>query len=385
MAVSVCVIVANIYYIQPLLADVAKEFHLTVTRAGLIAMLMQAGTAVGMLLFVPLGDTHERRALICRLVLCAAVSLMLVATARNAVWLGLAGVALGLCASTVHVIVPYAAHLAPPDQRGRVLGFVFSGVLCGVLLARTFSGYVGEHFGWRSVFWIAAAGMVVVCALIRWQLPPSQPELSMPWIALVRSSADLAKRFATLREAAAIGGLTFGAFSAFWTTLVFRLGTPPFHYGATVAGLFGLVGAAGALGAPIVGHFADRRGPRNAVLIALIVGVIAWLIMLFGGDILTGLIAGVVLLDLAVQAAHVANQTRIYGLDPDARSRLNMFYMVCYFIGGASGSYLGALAWRLYQWKGVCLLGLAMFVPGIYLVLRRQSPRRVSPMPGEAL
>ena len=372
MAISTGVIVANIYYIQPLLADVAHEFHLAVTTAGFIAMLMQIGTACGMLFFVPLGDSHERRSLVSTLVLCAGAALMLLATARNVWWLGVGALAVGTLAATVHVIVPYAAQLAPAAQRGRVLGFVFSGLLFGILLARTFSGYVGALWGWRSVFWIAAGAMVILAALIRTQLPASVPEIDLSWAGLIRSSVGLIRKHAGLREASLIGSLGFAAFSAFWTTLIFRLQSPPFHYGSTVAGLFGLVGAAGAAGAPIVGHLADKHGPRRAVLFALVTAATSFLIMGLGGDTIISLIAGVILLDLGVQAAHVANQTRIYALDASARSRLNMIYMICYFIGGATGSYCGALGWRLAGWWGVCGFGIAVLTPALGLILRRE-------------
>lgn len=371
MAISVGVIVGNIYYIQPLLAEMAREFHLSVPSAGAIAMLMQIGTAAGMLAFVPLGDTHERRKLVTMLLVAAAGSLVVFASARNVVWLAVGAMTIGLFGATVHVIVPYAAHLAPPAQRGKVLGFVFSGLLFGILLARTFSGYVGSWWGWRSVFWIAAGAMLLLAVLIRMQLPVSEPEVELPWIALVRSTVELVRRHAVLREAAFQGAVSFAAFSAFWTTLTFRLQSPPFHYGSTVAGLFGLVGAAGASGAPLVGRFADRNGPRRAVLIAMTTSVLALLVMGAGGSTLAGLVIGVVFLDLGVQAAHVANQTRIYALDHTARSRLNMFYMVSYFVGGATGSYLGALAWRHIGWWGVCGFGVIALLPGLWMATSR--------------
>lgn len=373
MAISTGLIVANIYYAQPLLADIARDLHFSVTTAGLIAMLCQIGTVAGMLLFVPLGDTHERRGLISKLLLGAAASLVAFAIAPNVIWLALAALAVGLFGATVHVIVPYAAHLAPDDQRGRVLGFVFSGLLMGILLARTFSGFVGGQFGWRVVFWIAAGAMLILGALIRSQLPPSDPDVQLTWRKLVGSSWGLVKTHAALRESALAGALGFAAFSAFWTTLVFRLGAPPFHYGSRVAGLFGLVGAAGALGAPVVGHVADRRGPRDTVMFALAVGALSFLVMGIWGATLTGLIAGVILLDLGVQSAHVSNQTRIYAIDPAARSRLNMVYMVCYFGGGAIGSYAGAHAWQLFGWWGVCGFGATALGSAVLLFARGRT------------
>jgi len=358
MAISVGVIVANIYYAQPLLADIARDFGLTVTQAGLIAMLSQAGTAAGMFLFVPLGDKFERRFLIILLLLGSSVSMGLVAAAPSALWLSLASFAVGATAATVHIIVPFAAHLAPPPQRGRTVGTVLGGLLFGILLARTFSGTMGALFGWRSVYGVGAGAMILLAVLVRAQLPESRPETSLSWPSLMRSCAHLVVRHATLRESALLGALFFCSFSAFWTTLVFFLHSA-YGYGSAVAGLFGLVGAAGAAGAPTIGHLADKHGPRRTILIALWLTLLSFIVMGTAGRTLPGLIAGVILMDLGVQAGHVSNQTRIYSIDPSARSRLNMVYMVCYFIGGGIGSYFGAVCWRVADWPGVCGFGAA--------------------------
>lgn len=359
MAVTVGVLVANIYYIQPLLADIARTFGLSVTDAGIVGMLSQVGTAVGMFLFVPLGDKFERRSLILMLLIGAFVSLLFVAFAPNAIWLGAASFAVGAFAANVHVVVPFAAHLAAPRQRGRVVGAVVAGILFGVLLARTFSGFVGALFGWRAVYEIAAGTMVILAVVVRAKLPVSRPDVLMTWLELMRSTLSLVRRHAVLRESALLGAMFFAAFSAFWTTLVFFLGGAAYHYSnaGSVAGLFGLVGAAGALGAPTVGHLADKHGPRFTIRIALWLALFSFLWMGATGSHLFGLIAGVVLMDLCVQSGHVSNQTRIYSIDPSARSRLNMVYMSCYFIGGGLGSYLGALAWHAAGWWGVCGFG----------------------------
>jgi len=362
MAASTGVIVANIYYIQPLLADIARAFGLTVTKVGLIAMLTQIGTSLGMLLFVPLGDTRERRSLITVLLIVATTGLVLMALARNAVWLALASFVVGMMGASVHLFVPFAAHLAPPRERGRVVGSIFSGILLGILLARTFSGSVGAHLGWRSVYGIAAAMMLCVAILVQFMLPRSKPAVELSYFSLLRSTIDLIRSHRELREAAFLGACLFCCFSAFWTTLIFLLETPPYHYGSQVAGLFGLVGAAGAAGAPLFGRLADKRGPRFAVGLALLAVLVSYVLLWITGRALPGLIAGVLLLDLGTQAGHIANQTRIYALAADARSRLNMFYMVCYFVGGALGSLFGAYAWRLRGWPGVCAFCLAVML-----------------------
>jgi predicted MFS family arabinose efflux permease len=341
------------YYIQPLLADIARNFSLTVVKIGFVATLAQIGTSFGMLFFVPLGDTKERRSLITILLMIATLALTAIATARNAPWLAVACFVLGMTGSSVHVFVPFAAHLAPPEQRGRVVGSVFSGILLGILLARTFSGSVGAHLGWRAVYGIAAGFMLTIAVLVQFLLPHSRPTLDLPYLSLLKSTLQLIRKYPALRESAFFGGALFSCFTAFWTTLVFFLEKPPYHYGSEAAGLFGLVGAAGAAAAPIVGRFTDKRGPRVAIGASLLSVLAAYALMWAFGTKLAGLVIGVLLMDMGVQAGHVANQTRIYGLEPEARSRLNMFYMVCYFAGGAVGTFFGAYAWRLAGWPGV--------------------------------
>jgi len=270
----------------------------------------------------------------------------------------------GVAGATVHVIVPFAAHLAPPAKRGAVVGSVLSGLLFGILLARTFSGLLGQWVGWRAVYWVAAGLMLILAALIRAQLPDSKPTLTMSWPNLVRSAGVLIREQPVLREASFLGGIFFCAFSAFWTTLVFFLQTPPYHYGSGVTGLFGLVGAAGALFAPFVGRLADRYGARRNVLAALLVTLASFAVMFFFGRNLIGLCLGVVLLDVGVQSGHISNQTRIYSLIPEARSRLNMVYMTSYFIAGALGSSAGTLLWQRFGWAGVCSLGGGLLILG---------------------
>jgi predicted MFS family arabinose efflux permease len=384
MAISTGLIVANIYYAQPLLAEIARQFNLSVTQAGALAMTSQIGTAFGMLLFVPLGDVRERRSLITVLLIASTISLLLFAVARNALWLTIASLAVGASASIVHVIVPFAAHLAPTRQRGRVLGVVMSGMLFGILLARTASGLIGAHFGWRVVYILAAILMALLTLSVRFFLPRSEPQVSLPYHALLRSVASLVRQHAGLRESALLGALLFAGFSAFWTTLVFLLATPPFHYGADVAGLFGLVGAAGALGAPLVGRLADRHGARTTLGIALLIVLASFLWLGLVGKSMIGLIVGVVFLDLGVQSGHVSNQTRIYAIAPEAKSRLNTFYMVSYFTGGALGSVLGAWSWRVAHWPGVCAFALAATILAL-LVYRLGRKHTVSAdLPGHA-
>src|SRR6516164_35344 len=364
LAFSTGCIVANISYVQPLLADIAHDFGLSVTQIGIVAMLAQVGTGLGMLFFVPLGDKYERRSLIATLLVVESIALGLVASAPvpNVIWLSLACFCVGAAAATVHVIVPLAAHLAPPKERGQIVGTVLSGLLMGVLLARTFSGITGAQYGWRTVYWFASALMLGLAVTIRISLEESEPEVSLKWSELMRSVWSLAREHATLREAALLACLLFMSFSTLWTTLVFLLRTAPYHYGTTAAGLFGLLGASSAAAAPIVGRMSDRHGPERSILIAIVATLSGYVLLLFLGRILAGLIAGIALIDVGVQSGHVANQSRIYSLAPEARSRVNTFYMVAFFVGGALGSYLGLLGFNSGGWTGFCAIPIGALI-----------------------
>jgi predicted MFS family arabinose efflux permease len=364
MAVTCGLTVANLYYCQPLLTEMGTSLG-SKLGAAYIPTYAQIGTMFGMGLFVPLGDMFERRRLI--VTVCCALSLMLMASAAapNLFWLSVASLCLGLTCIVPHLILPFAAQIAKPEQRGRVLGAVVSGLLIGILCARTFSGFFGAAFGWRSVYWASAVVMFALAMVLRKKLPESHPSSVFTYGQLLRSLGTLFKQFSALREAAFTGAMFFGAFSALWATLIFRLSTTPFHYGSRVAGLFGLVGAAGAAAAPVVGRMADKRGPRTTVKFSLLITATSFVVFWIFGGSMSGLIAGVILMDLGVQAGHVSNQTRIYALLPEARSRLNTVYMVSYFFGGAIGSAFGAYGWDHARWPGVCAVGLLMIIAGL--------------------
>jgi predicted MFS family arabinose efflux permease len=238
-----------------------------------------------------------------------------------------------------------------------VVGTVLSGLLLGILLARVVSGFVGDLLGWRAMYLIAAGAMITVAIALRYTLPYDRPEPGLRYRELARSIVHLALTQPVLREAAVIGGLLFGAFSSFWATLVFFLGTPPYHYGPRVAGTFGLAGAVGVLFAPWAGKLTDRKGPAFTITLAILISIGSYIVFDAAGYRVLGLVAGVILLDLGVQAGHVANQTRIYALVPEARSRLNTVYMVTFFLGGSLGSALGAYGWTHWRWNGVCAAG----------------------------
>jgi predicted MFS family arabinose efflux permease len=349
--------VANIYYCQPLLSDIGRSLGVSDSAIGYLPMWTQAGTALGMFAFVPLGDMFPRRRLIVIMSGATAATAAMMALAPNLTLVNVAGFAIGLTGIGSHLILPFAAKLAPAHRRGHVVGTILSGLLLGILLARTVSGFVGDLFGWRAMYWIAAASMFTLAITLRYGLPHDEPEPDLRYRELVRSVVHLAMTQPVLREAALIGGMLFGAFSSFWATLVFFLATPPYHYGPRVAGTFGVVGAVGVLFAPWAGRLTDRKGAGFTVRLAILTAIASYAVFDVAGRWIWALTAGVILLDVGVQAGHVANQTRIYALVPEARSRLNTVYMVTYFLGGALGSALGAYGWSRWGWNGVCAAG----------------------------
>jgi len=364
--------VANLYYNQPLLSDIARTFHATSRAAGIIATLTQAGYAVGMLLFVPLGDVVERRRLIVILLCCVTGALLLAASGPTLGVVAAASFAIGVTTVVPQLILPFAAGLSPPAMRGRVVGTVVSGLLVGILAGRAVAGVVTDLAGWRVMFVAAAAAMLSLALLLRAMLPVSPPAVTVSYGALVRSLGTLFRGEPVIRDAALLGALTFAAFSAFWTTLAFRLQAPPLHSGSAVAGAFGLIGLVGAAVAPIAGRRADRKRPRETIGLALLGNIAAWIVLLVVGHTLWGIAIGVLLLDAATQAAQVSNQARVYALPMEAHGRLNTIYMVCYFIGGSLGSAVAVLAWDAYGWNGVCAVALTCLglAYGVYFARR---------------
>jgi predicted MFS family arabinose efflux permease len=367
--------VANLYYNQPLLSDIARTFHASPRAVGAIATLTQAGYAVGMLLFVPLGDVVERRRLIVTLLCCVTGSLLLAAFGPTLGVVLLASFAIGVTTIVPQLILPFAAGLTPPAMRGRVVGQVVSGLLVGILAGRAVAGVVTDLAGWRTMYVAASVAMLALALLLRAMLPVAPAPAAVSYGTLVRSLGVLFRGEPIIRDAALLGALSFASFTAFWTTLAFRLQEPPLHSGSAIAGAFGLIGLVGAAVAPAAGRRADRRRPRETIGLALLGNIAAWIVLLVVGHTLWGIAVGVLLLDAATQAAQVSNQARVYALPMEAHSRLNTIYMVCYFVGGSVGSALAVLAWDAFRWRGVCAVALTSLALayGVYFT-RRDRP-----------
>lgn len=366
---------ANLYYNQPLLGDIGRELGASGSALGMVPTLTQVGYAAGMLFIVPLGDSLERRRVIVTMSALVTLALVGAALAPTLPLLVFASFVVGVTTVIPQLLIPFAAHLAPASQRGRVVGTVMSGLLIGILLSRTAAGFVGTHLGWRAMFWIAAGLMLALGGVLRFVLPAQPPMAELPYPALLRSLGHLARTEPVLRLHSLLGALTFGAFSVFWSTLALYLQSLPEHYGPQVAGLFGAVGVVGALIAPLVGRYADTKGDRRINVLAIAVLLSSFVVMWPLGRWLWGMALGVVLLDMGAQANQISNQARVYSLRPEARSRLNTLYMVTYFAGGAGGSWLGTTAWTHAGWTGVCAAGAALCVVALLVLWLGSSSR----------
>jgi predicted MFS family arabinose efflux permease len=373
LALASGVAVANLYYTQPLLAHLAITFRVPAATMGLAATLGQVGYGLGLLLLVPLGDILERRRLILSLLTAVTVALLAVAFSPSFAWFAAASLALGITTVSPQVLVPLAATLAPPAERGRVVGTVMSGLLIGVLASRTYSGFLAAQLGWRAVFLIAAVLSVVLMVVLRLLLPRSEPGQHLPYPRLLASLVVLLREEPVLRESCLFGAASFGAMSAFWNTIAFFLSGPPYEYGSDTIGLFGLVGVAGAAAASVAGRLADRVSPRLTAGAGLVIMCVAYGFCWAGGVYLAGLLAAVVLLDLGAQAVHISNQARIYAIRPEARNRMNTVYMVCFFVGGSTGSALGAWAWGRWGWPGPCGVSLVLLAVGLVRFVSKQK------------
>jgi predicted MFS family arabinose efflux permease len=288
--------------------------------------------------------------------------------ATNVPLLLVASFAVGATTIVPQLLIPFAAGLVPVTERGRVVGSIQGGLLIGVLLSRTISGWVGAHFGWRSMF-VIAAGLMLALFVVLYRLLPSQPPAApTPYLPLLRSLWTLWREEPLIRLHATLGALTFAGFSAFWATLALQLDALPAHYGPAVAGTFGLVGVVGASAAPVVGRFADRTAGQRIQAVGITAVLLAFVLFWIGGRSLVGLAAGVILLDFGAQANHVANQARIFTLRTEAHSRVNTLYMTTYIGGGALGAYLGALGSARFGWAGVCAVGGAAALLGLLRV-----------------
>ena len=365
IAVACGTVVANLYYGQPLLDVIGSDLGVSPGTAGLVVTASQIGYAAGLLLLVPLGDLLERRTLISRMLLVTAAGLALTALAPGFAVLAAGIAVVGVSSVVAQILVPFASSLAADDERGRVVGRVMSGLLLGILLARTISGFLAELGSWRLVYALAAVAMVVLSGVLRRFLPTTEPPEALPYPTLLRSVGTLVREEPVLRRRMLYGALIFAGFSTLWTPLAFLLSADPYGYGEATIGLFGLAGLAGAGVASAAGRLADAGLGRVASGGFLTLILASWALLALGASHLIWLVVGIALIDLGIQGAHILNQSAIYTLRPEARSRLTTAYITSYFAGGAAGSAAAAFAWQHGGWSSVCWLGAALALLGV--------------------
>ncbi|MDE1145443.1 MAG: MFS transporter [Azospirillaceae bacterium] len=381
-AVTCGAVVANIYYVQPLLADIAASFHVGVARAGILVTVTQVGYALGLLLVVPLGDTHDRKRLILTLLGLCIVMLVAAALSPSFMTFAAASLGMGVLSCAAQVAVPFAASLAPDSSRGRTVGTVMSGLILGILLARTIAGEIAHYAGWRAVYLTAAAVMVVLGALLVRALPADPARPSIPYGRLMASVLHLARTDAVLRWRSLMGALGFAGFSVLWTGITFVLSDAPYHFDEATIGLFGLAGLAGALAASRAGRLADKGHAHLATGLFAAAILVSWGLMGLTSVLpmtvsLVALTAGILLLDIGVQGLQITNQSIIYSSNHGARGRVTTVYLTTYFVGGASGSAVASLAWELGGWPAVSAtggaIGLALLACWLISHSRRQD------------
>lgn len=367
MAIATGLVVASNYYAQPLLDTIALQFNLTTNMAGFIVTAAQLGYAVGLLFLVPLGDLFERKKLVIIMTTLSASGLLITALSDN-IWQILLGTALtGLFSVVAQVLVPMAASIAKPHQRGKAVGTIMSGLLLGILLARTISGGVAMIGGWRAIYWVAFGLMMILVLVLALKLPRYHQKTDLNYFQLICSIGRLFFTTPVLGTRALLGALTFANFALLWTAMAFLLASPPFNYSEGTIGLFGLVGAAGALMATQAGRLVDKGKGKLITTLGLVLLLLSWIPIGMAKYSLIAFIIGVLVLDLAVQAVHVTNQSTLYRIMPEARNRLTAGYMTSYFIGGALGSLLSGYAYEHAGWLGVAISGAVL--TGISLII----------------
>ncbi|MGP7817384.1 MFS transporter [Niallia sp. 01092] len=360
-AIACGMAVANIYFAHPLLDAISNEFKIDHSTIGVVITITQICYALGLLLLVPLGDFFNPRLLIIGQMLLTVVALIIIGIAPTSTILFIGMAIVGILATVTQTLVAYASTLSNPTERGRIVGFVTSGVVIGILLARTFAGALTDLSGWRSVYLTSAVLMFFIVGLLYRKLPDFRSErTAMSYPKLLRSVLLLFVQERILRIRGILAFLIFTSFSILWTSLVLPLSAAPYHLSHTAIGAFGFAGVAGALAAAKAGRLADRGLGQRTTGIALLLLVISWFLIRLINYSLLPLVIGVILLDLAVQAVHVTNQSMIFTVRPEARSRLTASYMIFYSIGSATGAIISTNIYASYGWNGVCLLGASI-------------------------
>lgn len=367
LALVAGVSVANLYYNQPLLNLIRYDLQVSEFQSNLIAMITQVGYALGLLLIVPLGDLYPRKRILLANFSILVISLLVIATASHIYQVWVASLLTGICSMIPQIFVPIASQFSRPENKGRNVGMVISGLLMGILASRVISGWVGDIWGWRFMYY-AAAGLMVICALaVIHVLPDIRPSFQGKYSQLMASLWPLLRDYPALRIYALRSGLAFGSFLAMWSCLAFKMSCAPFFAGSDVVGYLGLCGIAGAMTASFVGQAVKRVGVRRFNFLGCALILLAWGCLSWGGNHYAGIVAGVLLIDIGMQCIQLSNQTSIFELCPSASNRVNTIFMTTYFAGGSLGTLFAGICWDANGWTGVTWAGIGLILGSLLL------------------
>lgn len=358
MAAVAGLTVANLYYNQPLLEMIRSDLHTTSSLANLIAVITQVGYALGLLFIVPMGDLFSRKRIIVVCMVTAALMTATIGLSDNIYLIWGASLLMGICSIVPQLFIPIAGQFSKPENKARNMGYVLSGLLIGILAARVVSGMVGEWLGWRTMYYIAGAVMMMCLCLTLWLMPQMQQNFSGTYAGLMRSVAGIFANHPGIRLNAIRAAFGFGSMLAFWACLAFHLADEPFRSGSDAVGYLGICGVAGALVASGTGKYIPRYGVKRFSIAGASIQIAAWLTAWLFGDTYLGLILTVILVDIGLQCLQLSNQSACIQAVPEASNRANTIYMTTYFIGGSLGTFLAGQGWHVAGWEGVCLVGI---------------------------
>lgn len=360
LAIMAGISVANIYYNQPLLNRISRDLAISEFSANMITVTTQMGYALGLLFIIPLGDLIKRKNIVLTCFSILVLSLLTIASSPNFHLILVASLLTGACSVMPQLFIPIAAQYSTPETKGRNMGLILSGLLTGILASRVVSGITGEYFGWRFIFYVAA-GVMAICLIIILRILPDMPtSFKGNYRSLMCSLLSLVKQYPPLRINSIRAALAFGSFLALWSCLAFKMEQAPFFAGNDIVGLLGLCGMAGALTASFIGKYVRRIGVKRFNHIGCLLHASAWMLFLFGENSYTGMITGIILIDIGMQCIQLSNQITLFSLCPGASNRLNTIFMTTYFVGGSLGTFLAGTVWQGFGWQGVVGAGLLL-------------------------
>ena len=361
--------VANLYYNQPLLNRISEDLAISEFTANLIPMTTQIGYALGLLFIIPLGDLYKRKHIIVVNFLLLVVATCSIASSTNVAYILAASLVMGICSVMPQIFIPIAAQFSLPENKARNVGMMVSGLLTGILGSRVVSGFVGEYWGWRTMYYIAALLMLLCIFLVLRVLPDMPSNFKGTYGGLMKSLFALFRDHPTIRMVSARAGFCFGSFLALWACLAFKLSGEPFHAGNNVIGMLGLCGIAGALTASFVGSLVHRLGVRFFTYLGCVLMMLAWVVMYVFQNFYLGFIVGIVVIDIGMQCVQISNQTCALSLAPKATNRVNTIFMTTYFVGGSLGTFLAGTCWHAFGWAGVTGAGIGLAAMSLLITL----------------